>query len=79
MLSNAGGTRPQRVKCLVSIGNGTVSRGIYPEETILFPIYTTKQRNFTLYIAGIIFTIKYFKFGLSTIANHVLEICPPVV
>ena len=43
--------------------------GIYPKyaaETVLFPAYTTRQRNFALYVAGVIFTCKYFKFGLKT-------------
>jgi len=35
----------------------------YPEETVLFLFYTTRQRNFALYVAGVIFTCKYFKFG----------------
>ena len=39
----------------------------YPEETVLFPVYTTRQRNFPLYVTGVIFTCKYFKFGLNTI------------
>ena len=30
------------------------------------PFYTTRQRNFTLYIAGVIFTCKCFKFGSNT-------------
>ena len=38
----------------------------YPKETVLFPVYTTRQRNFTLYVTGVIFTCKYFKFGLNT-------------
>ena len=38
----------------------------YPEETVLFPVYTTRQRNFALYVIGVIFTCKYFKFGLNT-------------
>ena len=38
----------------------------YPQETLLFLVYTTKQRNFALYVAGVIFTCKYFKFGSST-------------
>jgi len=39
----------------------------YPEETVLFPVYTKRQRHFALYVtAGIIFTCKYFKFGLNT-------------
>ena len=38
----------------------------YPKETALFPVYTTRQRNFALYVTGIIFTCKYFKFGLNT-------------
>ena len=33
---------------------------------MLFPVYTTRQRNFALYVTGVIFTSKYFKFGLST-------------
>ena len=28
----------------------------YPEETVLFPVYTTRQRNFAPYITGVIFT-----------------------
>ena len=32
----------------------------------LFPVYTTRHRNFTLYVAAVIFTCKYFKFGVST-------------
>ena len=38
----------------------------YPEETVLFPVYTTRQRNFALYVTGVIFTYKYFKFGFNT-------------
>ena len=38
----------------------------YPKETVPFPVYTTRQRNFTLYVNGIIFTCKYFKFGSNT-------------
>ena len=38
----------------------------YPEETVLFPVYTTRQRNFALHVTGVIFTCKYFKFGLNT-------------
>ena len=38
----------------------------FPEETVLFPVYTTRQRNFGLYVAGVIFACKYFKFGLNT-------------
>ena len=38
----------------------------YPEETVLFLVYTTRQRNFALYVTSVIFTWKYFKFGLNT-------------
>ena len=38
----------------------------HPEETVLFPVYTTRQRNFALYVTGVIFTSKYFKVGLNT-------------
>ena len=38
----------------------------YPEETVLFPVYTTRQRKFALYVTGVISTCKYFKFGLNT-------------
>ena len=40
----------------------------YPEETLLFriPVYTTKQRNFAPYVTAVIFTCKYYKFGLTT-------------
>ena len=38
----------------------------YPEETVLFPVYTTRQRNFALYVSGIIFTCRYFKLDLNT-------------
>ena len=52
------------------MGSFEISRaGIYPkypEETVLFPVYTTRQRNFALYVTGVIFTYKYFKFGLNT-------------
>ena len=52
------------------MGSFEISRaGIYPkyhEETVLFPVYTTRQRNFALYVTGVIFTCKYFKFGLNT-------------
>ena len=52
------------------LGSFEISRaGIYPkypEETVLFPVYTTRQRNFALYVTGVIFTCKYFKFGLNT-------------
>ena len=52
------------------LGSFEISRaGSYPkylEETVLFPVYTTRQRNFTLYVTGVIFTCKYFKFGLNT-------------
>ena len=27
---------------------------IYPEETLLFPVYTTRQRNFALYVTGVL-------------------------
>ena len=38
----------------------------YPEETVLFPVYTTRQRNFTLYVTGVIFTsISILATGLS--------------
>ena len=30
------------------------------------PVYTTRQRNFAHYVAGVIFTCKCFKFGLNT-------------
>ena len=33
---------------------------------MLFLVYTTRQRNFALYVTGVIFTCKYFKFGLNT-------------
>ena len=36
----------------------------YPEETVLFFVYTTRQRNFVLYVTGVIFTCMYFTFGL---------------
>ena len=90
--------------CAISIGNSTVSRGIwdkyrewyfkihqnisnrlggewylgsfeisragiypkYSKETVLFLVYTTRQRNFALYVTDVIFTCKYFKFGLNT-------------
>ena len=52
------------------LGSFEISRaGIYPkypEETVLFPVYTTRQRNFALYVTGVIFTCKNFKFGLNT-------------
>ena len=52
------------------LGSFEISRaGInpkYPEETVLFPVYTTRQRNFALYVTGVIFTCKYFKFGINT-------------
>ena len=52
------------------MGSFEISRaGIYRkyyEETVLFPVYTTRQRNFALYVTGVIFTCKYFKFGLNT-------------
>ena len=52
------------------MGSFEISRaGIYPkypEETVLFPVYSTRQRNFALYVTGVIFTCKYFKFGLNT-------------
>ena len=38
----------------------------YPEETVLFPVFTTRQRNFELNVNGIIFIYKYFNFGLNT-------------
>ena len=38
----------------------------YPEETVLFPVYTTRQRNFAFYVTGVIFTCKYFIFGFNT-------------
>ena len=38
----------------------------YPEETVLSPAYTTRQRNFALYVTGVIFTCKYYKYGLNT-------------
>ena len=38
----------------------------YPEETVLFLVYATRQRNFALYVADVIFTCKYFKFSLNT-------------
>ena len=33
---------------------------------VLVPVYTTRQRNFALYVTGVIFTCTYFKFGLNT-------------
>ena len=52
------------------LGSFEISRaGIYskyPEETVLFPVYTTRQRNFAFYVTGVIFACKYFKFGLNT-------------
>ena len=52
------------------LGSFEISRaGIYPkypEETVLCPVYTTRQRNFALYLTGVIFTCQYFKFGLNT-------------
>ena len=52
------------------LGSFEISRaGIYPkypEETVLFPVYTTRQKKFALYVTGVIFTCKYFKFGLNT-------------
>ena len=52
------------------LGSFEISRaGIYPkypEETVLFPVYTTRQRNFTFYVTGVIFACKYFKFGFNT-------------
>ena len=54
----------------IILGSFEISRaGIYPkypEETVLFPVYTKRQRNFTLYVTGVIFTCKYSKFGLNT-------------
>ena len=38
----------------------------YPQETALYPVYTTRHRNFALYVTDVIFTCKYFKFGLNT-------------
>ena len=38
----------------------------YPKETVLFLVYTARQRNFAHYVAGVIFTCKCFKFGLNT-------------
>ena len=38
----------------------------YPEETLLLPVYTSMQRNFALYVTGVIFTCKYYQLGLST-------------
>ena len=32
---------------------------------MLLLVYTTRQRNFALYITGVIFTCKCFKFGLN--------------
>ena len=37
----------------------------YPAETVLFLVYTIRQRNFTQYVAGVIFTCKYFEFALN--------------
>ena len=37
-----------------------------PLKTMLFPMYTTRQTNFALYVTGVIFTCKYFKIGLNT-------------
>ena len=52
------------------MGSFEISRaGIYPkypDETVLFPVYTTRQRNFALNVSGVIFTCKYFKFCLNT-------------
>ena len=36
-----------------------------PQRNRLFLVYT-RQRNFALYVASVIFTCKYFKFGLNT-------------
>ena len=33
---------------------------------MLFPVYTTRQTHFALYVTGVIFTCKYFKFGFNT-------------
>ena len=33
---------------------------------MLFPVYTTRQTNFALDVTGVIFTCKYFRFGLNT-------------
>ena len=32
----------------------------------MFPVYTTRQRNFALFVTGVIFTLEYFNFGLNT-------------
>ena len=52
------------------MGSFEISRaGIYPkypEETVLFPVYATRQRNFGHYVTGVIFACKFFKFGLNT-------------
>ena len=52
------------------LGSFEISRaGIdpkYPEEILLFPVYTTRERNFALYVTAVIFTCKYFKSGLNT-------------
>ena len=39
----------------------------YPKETVLLPVHTTRQRNFALYVTGVIFTCKYFQFGLKPV------------
>ena len=33
---------------------------------MLFPVYTTRQKKFALYLTGVIFTCKCYKFGLNT-------------
>ena len=38
----------------------------YPQETVLYPVYTTRHRNFAPYVTGVIFTSTYFEFGLNT-------------
>ena len=43
----------------------------YAEETVLFLVYTTRQRNFALYVTGVIFTGKYFRFGLNIIVGRI--------
>ena len=37
-----------------------------PRRSRAISVYTTRQRNFALYVTAVIFTCKYFKFGLNT-------------
>ena len=66
----------------IAVKFNTELRNYLQATKLIQNVYTTRQRNFTLYVSGIIFTCKYFKFGLNTtglMANHILEICQPVV